>query len=118
MARKTVAQRQQEQWEAEQLVWKNFRPRLESANSYRDADALARDRNAPESGRPGRRFYSNLAFFLGAFTPPDGASSTELGLYLELVRRIEKELKEGSLPVIEAALQAAMTNRSPFVREP
>ena len=57
---------------------------------------------------PGRRYYSNLAFFLGnAFHRPGGASRAELGLCIGLIRRFDEagELPPGAAEQVTARLR-------------
>jgi hypothetical protein len=84
--RKTVAEQRQEWDEAQERVWRTFRPRLDAATNVGEALAILAS-PVPE-GRPGRRFYSNLGFFVQNLMVPNGATADERGLYLQLVRRM------------------------------
>jgi hypothetical protein len=70
--RKTKAEREQEWQAADRRLWEEFRPRLEALTSFVDARLFVDD--APPRDSPGRRYYSNLGFFLQAFTVPEGSS--------------------------------------------
>jgi len=118
VARKSVAQHEQERLDAERRVWDTFRPRFEKASTFREAGELAEDPYAPQSGAPGRKYFSNLAFFLGSFSPPGGASGTELRLYIAFLRKIEKELKPGFLPGLIHALEAEIGKTDRYAPEP
>jgi hypothetical protein len=45
---------------------------------------------AVPEGSPGRKYY-NFGFFMHTFSAPDGASSTELSIYIELLEKFDKE---------------------------
>jgi len=106
--RKTKSERHQERIEAEQRAWELFRPRLDALQSR--ADALKLLTEAPPPDSPGRKYYSNLGFFLQGFTPPGGSSYAEKALYVQLIQRMDKlgELKPGARETIEQALRHAM----------
>jgi len=94
--RKTKAERLEEWAMAEGNQWEEFRPELEAAKTYSDALKLVSEAPAPDS--PGRRYYSNLRFFLTGFIPPHGSSYGEKALYLELIARMDAagDLKPGT----------------------
>lgn len=106
--RKTVAERRQERATAEARCWDEFRPKLEAAKTY--ADAIKLHSQAPPPDAPGRRFYSNLGFFLQGFTPPDGANLTERANYLRLIKNFDDEglLKPGARQDVEEAFKRAL----------
>ncbi len=106
--RKSKTQRDQERAEAERRVWEQFRPRLDALQSF--ADALKLVAEAPPPDAPGRRYYSNLGFFLQSFTVPLGSSHAEKSLYLQFIRRLDAAgaLKPGAGQQIEEALRNAM----------
>ena len=110
MATKTTAEREQEQARADCRVWDEFEPRLGGLQSVPGAIRLVSE--GPPPGVPGRRYYSNLAFFLGSFNVPSGASHAELSLYLQFIRRIDNAgaLKPGEGKKIQDALQQAMND--------
>lgn len=112
MTRKTKAEQDQQRAEAERTAWDVFLPKLEALQSY--AEALQLVAAAPRPDSPGRRYYSNLGFFLQAFTVPDGSSYTEKVQYLCFVKKLDAagELKPGALQSIEEALQKAMAKQS------
>jgi hypothetical protein len=105
---KTAADRRNEQDEAERRCWAEFRPRLAAVQTFVEARLLAAE--TPPVGSAGRRFYSNLSFFLMAFEPPAGASHEEKRLYLQLVRRFDAAgaLNPGARERIERGLLDAM----------
>jgi hypothetical protein len=104
--RKTAAERRQEFADAEDRVWTKFSAKLREVGSFVEAQKLARG-PAPNQGQPGRRFYSNLAFFLGDFTVPHGSNEAERALYLALIRRLDEagEIRAGARQEIENRFQ-------------
>jgi hypothetical protein len=106
--RKTKAERDSERAEAERLAWEQFRPRLEALQSYEDALRLVNQAPPPDS--PGRRYYSNLGFFLQNFTPPMGSSSSEKSLYLKFIQKLGSAgaLKPGTQQKVEEDLRRAI----------
>lgn len=106
--RNTEAQKRQEWDEAERRVWDEFRQRMAVLSDFLEAKRLVLEGPGPD--RPGRRFYSNLAFFLGEFRIPGGARDDELALYLGFIQRIDKagQLKPGAGLAVEAALKKAL----------
>lgn len=106
--RKTKAQRDHERREAERREWEIFRPKLDALQSYVEALQLVAE--APPPDAPGRRYYSNLGFFLQAFVVPMGSSFVERALYLQFIRRLDAAgaLKPGAGQQIEEALRNAM----------
>lgn len=107
--RKTAAEVRQEWAMREYRAWSDFRQRLEGVNTYADALRLAHD-SAIRPNSPGRRYHSNLAFFLGQFQTPYGSNQTEKALYIQLIQRLDdaKQLKPGVREPIQRALQAAI----------
>ena len=100
--RKTQAQRNQEFRDKEQRVWDEFRPKLESLASFVDAELLVASAPLPDS--PGRRYYSNLNFFLQSFGVPMGSSRAERSMYLQFICRLDAAgaLNPGAAePIIE-----------------
>lgn len=86
--RKTVAERRREYAERERAEWEFFRERLAAATTLEAACRLFLHEAVPE-GTPGRRYYSNLGFFLQqGLSIPDGAGAAELALYAGLVERL------------------------------
>jgi len=73
-------------------------------------DAVALVGQAPPPDAPGRRFYSNLGFFLNDFAVPNGSGSDERRLYLQLVQRIDAAggLKPSALAPIERVIKASL----------
>ena len=106
--RKTQAQRNQEFSEKERRVWDEFRPKLESLASFIDAQLLVASAPPPDS--PGRRYYSNLGFFLQSFAVPMGSSRGERAMYLQFIRRLDAAgaLNPGAAEPIIENLQRAL----------
>jgi len=110
--RKTKAERDQQRVEAERLAWETFRPKLEALQSFAEAKQLVAEAPSPDS--PGRRYYSNLGFFLQAFTVPMDSSHAEKALYLQFIQRLDTAgtLKPGARQAIEDALRHAMNSQN------
>jgi hypothetical protein len=106
--RKTRAEQEYERAAAEQRAWEEFRPKLEALKTFEEAAQLVDE--APRPGTPGRRFYSNLGYFLRCFGPPAGASQAEKALYTQLLRRLDEagQLKPGVRQSREDALRRAI----------
>ena len=102
--RKTATERRQEWAHADAGEWPKFRAQFDAAKGWKDSVALVDQ--APGPDRPGRRFYSNLGFFLQSFMVPNGSNSDERGLYLQLIRRMAEagELKPGVRGRVESEL--------------
>lgn len=83
--RKRKAEREQEWVEADRRVWDQFRLRLEALASFGEAQSLTNEAPPPDS--PGRRYYSNLGFFLQSFAVPMGSSYAEKALYIQFIQR-------------------------------
>lgn len=105
--RRTQADRDRDRAEAEQRVWDRFWPRLQALETYEEAQRLVDETPPPDA--PGRRFYSNLAFFLGGFAPPAGAGGQERSAYLAFIARLDAagRLRAGARQEIEAAFARA-----------
>ena len=108
--RKTADERRYEADEAAKRAYEEFRSQAADVRTLADARILV---SHARNSDPGRRYYSNLGFFLNTFAPPDGASLDELSLYLAMVRHFDAsgDVKSGALVEIEAALQAAKSRR-------
>lgn len=106
--RKTKREREQEWANAERRAWEEFRPKLAALRSFIDAEILVTQ--APPPDTPGRRYYSNLGFFLQEFTVPGGSSNAERSLYLQFIEHIGKggELKAGAGQIVGERLRRAM----------
>lgn len=65
--------------------------------------------SAPAHADVGRKFYSNLGFFMQTFAVPDGSNATERQEYLRIVRLIDAHggLKPGALAEIEENFRKA-----------
>jgi hypothetical protein len=111
--RKTKAEREQESTEANRQIWKLFRARLDALTSFAEAKALVDESPPPDA--PGRRYYSNLEFFLQAFIPPANSSHDEKFLYIQLIQRMDDrgELKLGVRDKVERDLRKAMDAQAP-----
>lgn len=110
MAKRKTEREQRAEWETKEAgVWERFSERLAAARTFREADDVISD--SPPEGAPGRRFYSNLAFFLrfSGFGVPGNATERERGMYLGLLRRMDEggELKPGALDEIVAKFRTA-----------
>jgi hypothetical protein len=102
-----------EEWrDKKRKAYVEFRAKLESLQSYEQAELLWQD--APSQINPAHTYYANLGFFLHHSAAPDGASRDELALYLELARKMDAagELKAASLQEIEESLRRAMESRT------
>jgi hypothetical protein len=88
--------------ELTEALWPAFRDRLAAAQNM--AHALTLLGEQPAENAPGRRFYSNLGFFLQGFTVPGGSSARERALYLAFVQRLDAAgaLKPGVMVEVEA----------------
>jgi hypothetical protein len=106
--RKTKAEREQDWAEVDRRVWNQFRSRLEALTSFAEAQLLVDEAPPPDS--PGRRYYSNLGFFLQAFTVPMESSYAEKALYLQFIQRLDAEgaLKPGAGQRVQDELRRAM----------
>lgn len=93
--------------EADKREWETFAAALEKANTFADAKVLTT--RTPQEGRPGRHFYSNLAFFLQDFTVPGSADVAEKALYIRLMKRMDESgsLKPGVMDGVVNALRAS-----------
>jgi hypothetical protein len=109
--RKTVSERRQASHEEDERSWRAFYSKLSAVQSHIDALRLLSEAPAPDS--PGRRYYSNLGFFLQSYAAPAGASFVELNEYHRLIRLFDQEgmLKKGVLPEIEETLLLAIRRR-------
>ena len=111
-ARRTQADRDCERAAAEQRAWEEFLPKLAALQTFAEAQLLVDQAPPPDS--PGRRYYSNLGFFLGAFTVPMGSNNTERSHYIVFIivfiNRLEAAgaLKPGAAPDILAALRGSL----------
>jgi len=85
LKKKTKEEQNQFRIEAEERAWRQFEPRLKALNSLEEAQSLYCQAPLPDS--PGRRYYSNLGFFLQTLSRPSDARSEENWLYLEIVRK-------------------------------
>lgn len=106
-ARRTQADR--EQVAAEQRAWEEFLPKLTALQTIAEAKMLVAQAPPPDS--PGRRYYSNLGFFLQAFSVPMGSNDTERSHYIVFINRLEAAgaLNPGAAPGILAALHGSLT---------
>lgn len=107
-ARRTQADRDRERSAAEQRAWEEFRPKLAALQTYEEALQLVAQAPPPDS--PGRRYYSNLGFFLQSFTVPMGSNGTGRSHYIVFINRLEAAgaLKPGAAPGILTALRRAL----------
>ena len=94
-------------------AWRSIQAQLAAATGLVDAQRVLI--TAPPESHLGRRYYSNLGFFLQTFSPPAGANREEIALYIRLLERINAEglVKEGRFVPLRQALIAAMDDGSP-----
>ncbi len=111
-SRRTKADRARERAEIEHRAWDQFAPKLDALQSYADAQNLVSEAPRPDS--PGRRYYSNLGFFLQAFMIPAGSSQAEKALYLQFIQRLDAagELKPGTGQRVQEELTRAIEGHS------
>lgn len=64
----------------------DFFHRLAAVTTLTDAVRLAHDRVEPDC--PAIQLHKNLAYFLGGFHRPAGASATEVAAYIGLLERL------------------------------
>ena len=104
--RKSAGERRPEKVEKPNQYWEKFRSILHATENRCDALALALA--MPRQETPGRKFHTNLLWFLQDFTVPNESNLEERSLYLELIRRFEAggEVKPGVRRQFEQALQA------------
>jgi len=109
---KTKAEKAEEWQEKKRKAYEEFRPILESLQSYAQAELVWQ--SAPSLINPGQSYYANLGFFLQNLAAPERASRDELALYLALARKMDAagELKGASLQEIEERLRVAMESRT------
>lgn len=90
-----------------------FRLKLEAVQNLAEAYILVNETPSPNA--PGRKYYSNLAFFLGCFGVPGGSSYAEKAFYLQLTKRFEATggLKADVRQKIEDDLRLAMDAQGP-----
>jgi hypothetical protein len=103
--RKTKREREREWAEADRHAWEQFRPKLAALRSFIDAKILVAQAPPPDSS--GRRYYSNLGFFLQEFTLPGGSSEAERSLYLQFIERLDSAgaLKPGAAQEVREKLR-------------
>ena len=106
--RKTQADRDRERAAAEQQAWEEFVPKLAALQTIVEAQLLVA--RGPRPDAPGRQYYSNLGFFLAAFTVPAGSNQTERELYIQFIQRLEATgaLKPSVAPGILLTLRSSL----------
>ena len=120
--RKTKAERERvrvrKDSDADQHAWDLFQPKLAALKSIDEARALVANaplQNTPGRHAPGRKFYSNLATFIGSgsFMVLGGLSHEERSLYLEFIKRIDAagELKPGVGEKVKSDLRNPLAER-------
>jgi hypothetical protein len=111
--RKTAAQREEENYLADQRARTDFYRKLAAVRSYQEARALVQE--SIPSNSPARKYYSNLGFFLHQFAAPDGANAAELMEYLRLIERFDVcgELENGARAIVEERLRSGLARRNP-----
>ena len=105
--RKSKAERRQERYEAEQREWELFRPKLEGLGSLADAVEVLKAMPLPDT--PGRKFYTNLFYFVNHLSPPGASSYREKELYIRFIDTLERigELNPDARKRVEAELRQA-----------
>jgi hypothetical protein len=63
--------------------------------------------DAVRENSPGRKYYSNLGFFLRTFSRPDGADAAEVSAYIRLIES-DKDLRPDQKKGIVETLRASM----------
>ncbi|QIN84642.1 hypothetical protein GBA63_19785 [Rubrobacter tropicus] len=108
MTRRRKTRTRQEWEEADLRAWDEFSRRLEAAESMGDALALYASTPPPDS--PGRRYYSNLGFFLQSFDVPGGSDYDERAMYLRFVKKLDDSgaLKPGAGRKVRDKLRRSM----------
>lgn len=111
--RKTKTQRDEESADADRRAWELFRPKLDALQTFAEAQLLAAETPPPDS--LGRRYYSNLVFFLQAFIIPTGSNYAEKTLYLQFIQRLDAAgaLKQGAGQRVVEELRRAIEERGP-----
>lgn len=104
--RKALAER------LEREAYQAFLAEFSAVHSFLDAQLLVARGPSPDT--PGRRFYSNLAFFLGGFWVPHGSSVEERRLYIVFIERLEAAgaLKDGVASGVLQALQKSIAENT------
>jgi hypothetical protein len=111
-ARKRPARQPREEAERRQ-AWTAFHDRVESARGLAEAEAIVAD--LPPESHPGRKYYSNLGFFLTTFAPPKGGTMEEIQLYLRFLERMNAagQLRQGVFDTLRNALKLALHDADP-----
>ncbi len=113
-SRKTKAEQRQEWDNADRRHWEQFRSKLEAAKCFADARKILSESPLPDA--PGRRYYSNLGFFLQEFHPPANSTYLEKDLYIQFIRRMDStgDLKPGVKEQVEKSLRNAMSAQGQY----
>jgi hypothetical protein len=95
--------------ESEQWAWECFRSKLESLQSFKEAEEWLSAEYLP-SESPGHKYYSNFAFFITSFVVPCNANANECSLYIKFVQRLDKTgiLKEGAAEKVLNSLETSL----------
>lgn len=111
--RKTNAEPEHEWRDAKKRCWQEFEPKLDAAQSLRDAGDLISQKPALDT--PGSKYFSNLEYFLAHLAIPVGSSYSENALYLQLLHRMRAagDLKPESTEEIEHELRRVMESQDP-----
>lgn len=108
---KSKSDRDREYREAENRAWTDFQPKLAALQNLKEAHLLVHQ--APPQNSPGRKYYSNLGFFLQAFTVPAGSSQAERSMYIRFIERLDATgdtLKPGAAEIVLAALRNSLSD--------
>lgn len=108
---KTREEKAAEVAEAKARCWEHFHHKLRAVQSMAGAVELVSE--APPVGAPGRRYYTNLVYFLENFMPPGDANAVELGLYVQLIQHPDslQKLKPEIREKAEKELKLAISQR-------
>lgn len=85
---KSRSEKEREWAEAQKREWEDFLPKLAALKSFEDAKLLVNQAPRPDSA--GRKYYSNLGFFLQAFSVPRGSNQTERLHYIQFIQRLDE----------------------------
>lgn len=85
----------QEWYNKEKIVFEKFKNSLNKVKTFPEAQILVK--KAPPVDTPGRKYYSNLGFFLQRFDIPAGLDDEEKLLYKKFIEKLDStgQLKSG-----------------------
>ena len=85
---KSRSEKEKEWAEAQKREWEDLPPKLAVLKSFEDAKLLVNQSPRPDAA--GRKYYSNLGFFLQAFSVPRGSNQTERLYYIQFIQRLDE----------------------------